>query len=288
MPCSAISKQPTSSAGPNRFWTPAPAATRVVPVALEVQTTSTRCSRMRGPAMDPSLVTCPTMMTAAALLRDADERRGDLPHLGRMPRHPVRHRRTTRSAPSRRSAAGSHLVDVPEDRGEVGLGGEVELVGKRPGALSPQTDLGRRFLTRHVERAPGRPGPSARPPQKSRVDLPTPGSPASSTTAPGTNPSPSTRSSSVTPVSVRAARSALTWLIGTAVRAARWRSPGQARGAPTSTTPPQAWHSPQIDPTPRGRATLRHRWVGRAVVFAMPQTLGAATDVDDEMWFWRV
>jgi hypothetical protein len=43
----------------------------------------------------------------------------------------------------------------------------------------------------------------------SSVDLPTPGSPASSTTAPGTRPPPSTRSSSLTPVGTARAGVAL-------------------------------------------------------------------------------
>ena len=51
----------------------------------------------------------------------------------------------------------------------------------------------------------------------SSVDLPTPGSPASRTTAPGTRPPPSTRSSSATPVARAAAASSIgTWPIGTA------------------------------------------------------------------------
>src|SRR4029077_9219055 len=42
------------------------------------------------------------------------------------------------------------------------------------------------------------------------VDLPTPGSPPTSTSEAGTSPPPSTRSSSATPVGIRSASSALT------------------------------------------------------------------------------
>ena len=73
----------------------------------------------------------------------------------------------------------------------------------------------------------------------SKVDLPTPGSPASSTTAPGTRPSPSTRSSSPTPVSVRAADSALTRWIGSALLAGTEDLTWVTFGAPASTTLPQ-------------------------------------------------
>ena len=50
------------------------------------------------------------------------------------------------------------------------------------------------------------------------MDLPTPGSPASSTTAPGTIPPPSTRSSSPTPVGRARALSALTSPMNLVVR----------------------------------------------------------------------
>ncbi len=78
----------------------------------------------------------------------------------------------------------------------------------------------------------------------SSVDLPTPGSPASSTAAPGTMPPPSTRSSSGTPL-VRARESSTeTWPIGTA---GVLTGPAAVRPwtAAASATLPQAWHSPQ-------------------------------------------
>ena len=77
------------------------------------------------------------------------------------------------------------------------------------------------------------------------MDLPTPGSPASSTTEPGTSPPPSTRSSSSTPVGTARADSTLTCPIG---RAGLLTGPGavvRTAGADTSATVPQAWHSPQ-------------------------------------------
>ncbi len=80
----------------------------------------------------------------------------------------------------------------------------------------------------------------------SNVDLPTPGSPASSVTDPGTTPPPSTRSSSSMPV----ARCWLTLgsmeLIGTARDAGfTERRPLTALSAATTSTVPQVPHSMQ-------------------------------------------
>src|SRR5690625_4125942 len=77
------------------------------------------------------------------------------------------------------------------------------------------------------------------------VDLPTPGSPASSTTAPGTNPPPSTRSNSPTPVGMYVAASAGTCPMGTAGMATAV-AVVPAPVCAVSTTLPQAWHSPHL------------------------------------------
>jgi hypothetical protein len=80
----------------------------------------------------------------------------------------------------------------------------------------------------------------------SRVDLPMPGSPASSTTAPGTMPPPSTRSSSSRPVGLLLEERTSTWPIG---RAGALTAPAATTRAglaePASMTVPQTWHSPQ-------------------------------------------
>ena len=76
------------------------------------------------------------------------------------------------------------------------------------------------------------------------MDLPTPGSPASSTTAPGTSPPPSTRSSSSTPVGTARAASTSTWPIGRAGVLTGPAAVVRTAGADVSSTVPQAWHSP--------------------------------------------
>ena len=79
----------------------------------------------------------------------------------------------------------------------------------------------------------------------SSVDLPTPGSPASSTTAPGTTPSPSTRSSSAMEVFRRRALSVGTSPMGTVLSSGTDDDTARAGAPPRSATVPQAWHSPQ-------------------------------------------
>ena len=58
------------------------------------------------------------------------------------------------------TSAGLHGVDVPEDRGEVGLGREVELVGEGSGAFGAQAHLARGLFGADVEHARARAGGS--------------------------------------------------------------------------------------------------------------------------------
>ena len=110
----------------------------------------------------------------------------------------------------------------------------------------------------------------------SRVDLPTPGSPATRTTAPGTSPPPRTRSSSSTRVGTARAVSTSTWSIGRAGVVTAAARVVRTVGAPTSSTLPHAWHSPQR-PThlPVTQPHSTHRYpgrVGRAGRAALPLT----------------
>ena len=130
---------------------------------------------------------------------------------------------------------GLHRLDVAEHGRQVGLGGEVEVVGEGADPLGPQPHLGRRLLAGDDQAAARRPSAILAAALSSSVDLPTPGSPASSTTEPGTSPPPRTRSSSGSPVGRWRAASAGTLAIGRAgalTGPATTRSPGLA--APTS------------------------------------------------------
>ena len=60
MPSSQRSKQPISSTGPNRFFTARSSRSREPRSPSKCSTTSTMCSRARGPAIEPSFVTWPT------------------------------------------------------------------------------------------------------------------------------------------------------------------------------------------------------------------------------------
>ena len=96
------------------------------------------------------------------------------------------------------TSSGPDVLDVGENGTEVGLGRKVELVVDGVGAFGPHPNLRGGLLAGDVERAllaRGGPGGDL----EQQRDLPTPGSPARSTTAPGTRPPPSTRSSSGTP-----------------------------------------------------------------------------------------
>ena len=79
-PYSPRSKQPTSSVGPYRFFTERTMRSCECRSPSKYSTTSTRCSSARGPATEPSLVTCPTRMVvsdrslATAVSADATSR----------------------------------------------------------------------------------------------------------------------------------------------------------------------------------------------------------------------
>ena len=64
MPSSRISKQPTSSAAPYRFFVARTSRSAECRSPSKCSTTSTRCSSTRGPAIAPSLVTWPTRTVA--------------------------------------------------------------------------------------------------------------------------------------------------------------------------------------------------------------------------------
>ena len=90
MPYSPRSKQPTSSVGPYRFLTARTMRSRECRSPSKCSTTSTRCSSVRGPATEPSLVTCPTRIVAIARsLATAVSARGDLAYLGDAAGHAV-------------------------------------------------------------------------------------------------------------------------------------------------------------------------------------------------------
>ena len=154
MPSADRSKQPTSSTGPNRFFIARTIRNRELRSPSKWSTTSTTCSRTRGPAIEPSLVTWPTRtvvmlrVLATRISAAATSLTWVTP-----PGTP-----STSAAPmvwieSTTSRLGPDLLDVGEHRAEVGLGGEVELVVDAAGAVGAQPDLGGRLLAGDVEGA---------------------------------------------------------------------------------------------------------------------------------------
>ena len=87
------------------------------------------------------------------LLRDADERGGDLAHLARLAGQAVGQRARHGLHGVDDEEFGGDLVDLAEDRGEVGLGGEVQLVVEGARAAGAEPDLGGGLLGAHVEHA---------------------------------------------------------------------------------------------------------------------------------------
>src|SRR5512140_680839 len=131
------------------------------------------------------------------------------------------------------------------------------------------------------------PDSDASAPASSRsVDLPTPGSPASSTPAPGTRPPPRTRSSSSSPVGrTLAARESISVMgtagaPATAMTRATLRPPGPSRARPpVSSTVPHAWHPPQRpDHFVVRQPHSAQRYIGPVDDFPMPRTVTTGCD----------
>ena len=154
MPSAPRSKQPTSSTGPKRFFIARTMRNRELRSPSKCSTTSTTCSSTRGPAIEPSLVTWPTMIVVMlrVLATRISAAATSLTWV------------TPPGTPSTLGGAdgldrvddqqlGPHLLDVGQDRAEVGLGGEVELVVDAAGAVGAQPDLGGGLLAGDVEGA---------------------------------------------------------------------------------------------------------------------------------------
>ncbi len=207
---------------------------------------------MRGPATVPSLVTCPTSSTGtwcsfATAMSAAATSRTWLTPPGAPSTSPdaivCTESTTSRSGDVAATWPSTVARSVSAASSSVGASAPMRSARNRtcPADSSPVT-----YSTVRPSR-PSAPRAYVEATSSSRVDLPTPGSPASSTTAPGTSPPPSTRSSSSTRVGAACAASTSISAMGRAgVRAglaATVRGPADA--GPSSVTVPHAWHSPQ-------------------------------------------
>ena len=143
----------------------------------------------------------------------------------------------------------ARLLQAGGDVAHVDRGGEFERRVGDAQAAGAQADLLDRLLAGDVEHAAAGAGQAAAA-CSSRVDLPMPGSPPTSTAEAGTRPPPSTRSSSAMPVGARGGGSALparptklTLLAGRRLRRRR-------RGAATTASSTMVFHSPQVSQRP--------------------------------------
>ena len=147
MPLSCISKQPTSSAAPNRFFTPRTIRSDECLSPSNCSTTSTRCSSTRGPATLPSLVTWPTstvaMPRSLATATSAAVTARTCVTPPATPSMPGAEMVCTESMTSR---PGLDRVEVAEHRLQVGLGGQVEPLVQGAEALGAQPHLAGRLL----------------------------------------------------------------------------------------------------------------------------------------------
>src|SRR4029453_2038846 len=165
----------------------------------KLRTTSTRCSRVLGPATAPSLVTWPTRKVA--MERSLASR--------------TSWAATSRTWPTPPGAPASSGSATVWTESTTTTGGRtcsprlrtaprsVSAASSSPGCRASRRSARSRTCSRDSSAHTYSTGPSAARPARtpsSRVDLPMPGSPASRTAEPATRPPPRTRSSSSTPV----------------------------------------------------------------------------------------
>ena len=162
--------------------------------------------------------------------------------------------RTVERLPSRsRRRRDAHAQGRADDL-ELRLGEDLD-PARAAEPVGPELDLRRGLLpvTRSARRPEDAAAPSA---DRSNVDLPTPGSPPTSTSDAGTMPPPSTRSSSATPVRIRCASSAFT----SARRSGSAHDRPRQGRRPVRSAPRRACRTraarATTEPAPRGRAAL--------------------------------
>lgn len=183
-PPGPISNQAHSPSAPNRFFPPASTRRPDRGSPSSVSTTSTACSSVRGPATSPSLVTCSVIST-------------EIPSALARPTKASAHRRTCDGPPASWGPAASRsawMESTASRKGWVFSARSITAARSRPGAnvvVSPLTPIRlARAATWACDSSPetsrhGFPAAARFAKTRSRrVDLPIPGSPASSATDP--------------------------------------------------------------------------------------------------------
>ena len=271
-PNSPSSKQPISSVGPYRFFSARIIRSGECRSPSKCRTTSTRCSSERGPAIEPSLVTWPTSTVVSirclARLTSAEVISRTWVTPPGVPSMPAAEMVCTESTIS---SAGSTASTCASSAAR-----SVSAARKSFALIAPIRSA--RSLTWAADSSPvtystGPRSAASAPASSSSVDLPTPGSPASSATVPGTRPPPSTRSSSSMPVGRAAAALASISEIGTAGAAGRR---GGGPGPAAAARPGRAAAAGDLDLGHRAPG-LALRRTGRPTASCASRTLSTGT-----------
>ena len=249
-----MANRPISSVGPNRCLTTRSIRSAWCRSPVNSATVSTTCSRVLGPAREPSLVRWPTSTVARdRALASTTRRWADARTWPTEPGAPPSAARCTvwtESTMSRSGRSSSRWATMAST--------EASPASHRSSWTAPRRSARRRTWAADSSALTS----STRPPARTRaaancrvrVDLPTPGSPPSRVTDPGTSPPPRARSASAIPVGAAADSSAASADMG---RASPTSNPagGTAPAPPpgpdrTTGTSTRAFQSPQVPHRP--------------------------------------
>ena len=236
------------------------------------------CSRARGPASEPSLVTCPTSTVATwrALARptswSAHSRTWPID-----PGTPVARRSPGVAGPTATAWIESITTRSGSDSTTALITWPTSVADRinNPGGTGPSRSARRRtwWADSSADTSSTRwpAADRAASTWSSSVDLPMPGSPPRRVTEPGTSPPDRTRSNSSTPVGTAAASDTSTEDSGTGMPDRSSSSTARTSG-PRAASSTRVFHSPQVGQRPAQRAVVEpqsmQRW--RLAVFAIP------------------
>ena len=154
---SRISKTPTSFVEPKRFLSARSVRYVRSRSPSNCSTQSTRCSSTRGPASEPSFVTCPTRSDRGArALGDLGDAGRDLADLADRARRAVERGGVQRLDRVDHAGLGALGAQRREDGVEVGLGEDRDVERRVAEPLGAQADLGRRTPRRRRRACAGR------------------------------------------------------------------------------------------------------------------------------------
>ena len=272
-PSPAISKTPTSSVEPKRFFEARTSRSAAYRSPSSAITASTRCSMVFGPGDRAVLGHVPDEYDRDRLalgeLHQSERGFADLPEAPGRAVELVDRGGLDRIDDDQRR---SHRPADFDDPRHVVVGKNLDRGARRhieqPQPAGADPDLGRGLLARGIEDG-ARPRPAAA--WRSSVDLPIPGSPPTRTREPGTSPPPRTRSSSAMPVARRGTSDSPMSVSATGVAASvgTWGL-RPARGVSRTTVSTRLFHAPQARhwPSQRRKASPQpwqtKRLVGRA------------------------